>query len=860
MRMRRRPRLARTTTLAAVAVVASGFLLAGTVHAAGESAARVAARAWHSVFPDHPKTAVGKRMIIVLAPPSVAERAAASPSHPSASEEKQWTHDILAMQASVVAALRQRGIQIEPRLVFTHVLDGFSASLDGRAVAELERNPLVVGVYPVRAVYPAEVQTADGPGQAARIALAGFDGSGVSIALLDTGVDRTHPGLEGQVGTGHDFVDGDRHATPERSADEAARLETHGTRMAGIALGVAPGARILPFRILGWQHTESGEAVFGGGDLLIAGLERAVDPNGDGSSRDAVQVALAPVVEPFAAFVDSPESRAVTGATALGTLVVAPSGNDGDVGLHFGSVAAPGAAPDALSVGAVDTRSNVYETRLTLSVGGGTAADGAARLLGGVMTGRGMTLGIAGLLGPSLADPSRATDVEAGGSELRDFFDSRGVSRVAGRAAIVPADGTIVPADGTSLARKAANAKAAGATALLVYGTDLPAGALDLDNAGALPVIAVPGEAGSDAVDALRNGEQVEVALGQAEPVGNGAAGRVAAFSSGGLAFDGRVRPDLVAPGVSLATVDARAARGQRALYATATGSSAAAAVVAGAAALVKEARPQLDAGALRAVLVGSAKPLGEASTREGAGIVDVSAAAEAQLAVEPSSVAFGRGSARQWSSSRTITVTNVSQRTLEVGFASVADELGAAVGFTAAPATLKLGPGASAQVTLGISARNGVGVGASGVVLAIADGAAPARVPWAVGRSPDRALALVDSVSISNWEFEPSSAAPSVVAFRAGRADPNGDGSIEPVGLLQVELWTADGKKLGVIARLRDLLPGRYAIGLTGRDADGKVLPAGTYVLRLRAQPVDAEDGTPSSTAQTVFRIKERS
>jgi hypothetical protein len=836
-----------------VAVAASGLLLAGTVHGSGESAARVAARAWHSVFPDHPKNGVGKRMIVVLAAPSMAERAAVSSTPPSASEEKQWSDDIRAMQASVVAALRQRGIHVKPELVFTHVLDGFSASLDGRAVAELERNPLVVGVYPVRAVYPAELRTAGGPGQAARVALAGFDGSGVSIALLDTGVDRTHPGLRSHVATGHDFVDGDGRATPERSADEAARLETHGTRMAGIALGVAPGARILPFRILGWQHTESGEAVYGGGDLLIAGLERAVDPNGDGSTKDAVQVALAPVVEPFAAFVDSPESRAVAGATALGTLVVAPSGNDGDVGLHFGSVAAPGAAPDALSVGAVDTRTDVYETRMTLTVGEGTAADEPARLLGGVKTGRGMTLSVAGLLGPSLADPSRAADIEAGGSELRDFFDPNGVSRVAGRAAIVPADGT-------SLARKAANATAAGATALLVYGTDLPSGALDLDDSGDLPVIAVPGGAGSDAMNGLRKGEQVGVALGPARPVGNGTAGRVAPFSSGGLAFDGRVRPDLVAPGVSLATVDAGGARGDRAPRATATGSSAAAAVVAGAAALVKQARPQLDAGALRAVLVGSARPLGEASTREGAGIVDVSAAADADLAVEPATLAFGRGSAKQWSSSRTITVTSVSQRTLEVGFASVADELGAPVGFTAAPATLKLGPGASAQVTLGISARNGVGAGVSGMVLATADGASPARIPWAVGRSPDGAPALVDSLSISNWAFEPSSTAPSVVAFRAGRADPNGDGSIEPVGLLQVELWTADGKKLGVIARLRDLLPGRYAIGLTGRDSDGNVLPAGTYILRLRAQPVDAEDGEPPSTAQTVFRIKESS
>jgi hypothetical protein len=532
---------------------------------------------------------------------------------------------------------------------------------------------------------------------------------------------------------------------------------------------------------------------------------------------------------------------------------VAPSGNDGDVGLHLGSVAAPGAAPDALSVGAVDTRKGVFETRMTLAVGGGIVADGPARLLGGVGTGRGMTLDVAGLLGPSLADPSRGTGVEAGGTELRDFFDPKGVSRVAGRAAIVPADGI-------SLARKAANAKAAGATALLVYGTDLPAGALDLEDAGALPVVAVAGEAGGDAVDALRNGERVVVALGAARPIGNGTAGRVAAFSSGGLAFDGRVRPDLVAPGVSLATVDARAARGERALYATATGSSAAAAVVAGAAALVQQARPQLDARELRAVLVGSAKPLGEASTREGAGLVDAGGAAQAPLAVEPSTVAFGRGSDGAWSSSRTVRVTNVSGRTVDVAFASVADQVGAPVGFTAEPAKLKLGPRASAQVTLGIDAPGGVGDGASGVLLAIPDDAAPARIPWAVGRRPDEAAELVGSVGISNWEFEPSSKAPSVVVFRAGRADPAGNGSIEPVGLLEVEVWTLEGKKIGVIARLRDLLPGRYALGLTGRDANGKVLPAGTYVLKLRAQPIDSEDGTAPSIAQTVFRIKERS
>ena len=54
----------------------------------------------------------------------------------------------------------------------------------------------------------------------------------------------------------------------------------------------------------------------------------------------------------------------------------------------------------------------------------------------------------------------------------------------------------------------------------------------------------------------------------------------------------------------------------------------------------------------------------------------------------------------------------------------------------------------------------------------------------------------------------------------------------------------------------LRDVLPGRYAFGLTGRGPNGGMLSEGSYVLRLRAYPVDGDDGTRPSTAEAVFTI----
>ena len=72
---------------------------------------------------------------------------------------------------------------------------------------------------------------------------------------------------------------------------------------------------MLPIRVAGWQREASGRwAVFGRTDQLLAGLERAVDPDGDGATDDHVPIAVVGVNSPYAGFEDSPEARAVGGA------------------------------------------------------------------------------------------------------------------------------------------------------------------------------------------------------------------------------------------------------------------------------------------------------------------------------------------------------------------------------------------------------------------------------------------------------------------------------------------------------------------------------------------------------------------
>ena len=103
---------------------------------------------------------------------------------------------------------------------------------------------------------------------------------------------------------------------------------------------------------------------------LLAGIDRALDPNGDGDLSDRADVILAPVAEPFAAFGASPETIAAEGAERAGAVLVAAAGNDGPTGARFGTVASPGASPGWLAVGAADGRVALPRVGVTFTTDG----------------------------------------------------------------------------------------------------------------------------------------------------------------------------------------------------------------------------------------------------------------------------------------------------------------------------------------------------------------------------------------------------------------------------------------------------------------------------------------------------------
>jgi subtilisin family serine protease len=214
---------------------------------------------------------------------------------------------------------------------------------------------------------------------AAAVQPAGVDGSGIKVAVLDSGIDYNHAALGGsgdpadyaandstiiepgsfptdKVVGGYDFVGSDwpnSDEAPDPDPLDDGSEAGHGTHVAhiiggnvtdeasGIYPGVAPGVDLYAVKVCSSVSTACS------GIALIQGMDFAVDPNMDGKVKDRVDVVNMSLGSNYGQPFDDDLSAAVDGATALGVLTVASAGNSADKPYITGT---PGAAPTALSV------------------------------------------------------------------------------------------------------------------------------------------------------------------------------------------------------------------------------------------------------------------------------------------------------------------------------------------------------------------------------------------------------------------------------------------------------------------------------------------------------------------------------
>ncbi|MFH8796865.1 S8 family serine peptidase [Streptomyces sp. NPDC017941] len=170
---------------------------------------------------------------------------------------------------------------------------------------------------------------------------AGWTGKGVKVAVLDTGVDQTHPDLKGVEVLEKNFTDApDAKDRMGHGTHVASTIAGTGAKSGGKYKGVAPGVRVLDGKVISEEE--------GGGtdSSIAAGMQWAVD-----NDAKIVNMSLGSLDTPGT----EPLEEAVTRLSDKALFVVA-AGNDGP---EPGTLNAPGSAPEALTVGSVDKNDEI---------------------------------------------------------------------------------------------------------------------------------------------------------------------------------------------------------------------------------------------------------------------------------------------------------------------------------------------------------------------------------------------------------------------------------------------------------------------------------------------------------------------
>jgi subtilisin family serine protease len=493
-------------------------------------------------------------------------------------------------------------------------------NMDASGLAALARDPAVISIKPVQDYQLDLSETVPYVG-ATRVQARGYTGAGVDVAILDSGIDYTHaafggPGtldafkaaygdgpadarnttLDGlfptsRVKGGYDFVgegwpgtdaapvaeapDPDPIDSPDAGTDLGIAYGTdggHGTHVADIVggtLGVAPGVNLFALKVCSSIAAECS------GVALLQAVDWAMDPNGDGDLSDHVDIINLSIGSDYGTVADDDLTLAVERAnSSTGILVVASAGNGGNKPYIAGT---PAAAASAISVAQTQVPSaRAYPLVITAPAGiKGTYAN--TEVVDWAPIGAGFTGDI----------------VYVGGTGCPDGPDYP--SDVTGRIALVDRGDC-------SVSLKTDRAAKAGAIAVLI-GLVAPGDAISFSSGGGdtfVPTMVIQQSLSTAIKEALGSG----AVSGSSTPASAiSLVGSVAGSSSRGPSSANAIKPEIGAPGASVSAVSGSGTETR-----SFSGTSGAAPMVTGAAALLKGAFPGRNALEIKAVLMNTAE------------------------------------------------------------------------------------------------------------------------------------------------------------------------------------------------------------------------------------------------------------